>query len=51
MIKEPKYLVKFTNAYNDNGTVLYTVQVRPCLCRLLMRKKERLGLLRKDTVE
>jgi hypothetical protein len=27
MIKEPKYLVKFTNAYNDNGTVWYTVKV------------------------
>ena len=28
MIKEPKYMVKFTSAYNDNGTVWYTVNVR-----------------------
>ena len=27
MIKEPKYMVKFTQAYNDNGTVWYTIQV------------------------
>jgi hypothetical protein len=27
MIKEPKYLVKFTHAYNDNGTIWYTVSV------------------------
>ena len=25
---EPKYLIKFTNAHNDNGTVWYTIDVR-----------------------
>ena len=27
MIKEPKYLVKFTQTHNDNGTVWYTIEV------------------------
>lgn len=25
--REPKYLIKFNNAYNDNGTVWYTINV------------------------
>ena len=25
MKKEPKYLIKFTNVHNDNGTVRYTI--------------------------
>lgn len=43
MIKDPKYLVKFTNAYNDNGTVWYTVQVIPSLLRSSVLKKASLG--------
>jgi len=27
MYKEPKYLIKFTNVQNDNGTVWYTIDV------------------------
>ena len=31
MIKEPKYLVKFTETNNDNGTVWYKVEVWMCV--------------------
>jgi len=51
MIKEPKYMVKFTSAYNDNGTVWYTVNVINCLSRFSILERTRLGHLKKDIVE
>jgi hypothetical protein len=49
MIKEPKYLVKFTNAYNDNGTVWYTIDVRISLGRFSSPKKISTGPSRKGS--
>lgn len=49
MIKEPKYLVKFTNAYNDNGTVWYTVKVRLHPHRSSTPRRAKSGPSRKDT--
>jgi hypothetical protein len=47
MIKEPKYLVKFTNAQNDNGTVWYTIDVALTLSRFSTPKKISTGPSRK----
>ena len=48
MIKQPKYLVKFTNAYNDNGTVWYTVKVRLSPYRSSTPSRVKSGHSRKD---
>jgi hypothetical protein len=46
---EPKYLIKFTNAHNDNGTVWYTIDVTLKILRFSSRKKTNIGLFKKDS--
>lgn len=50
MSKDPKYLVKFTNAQNDNGTVWYTIDVDYCLFRYFRPKTIFVGLTKKGSV-
>ena len=47
---EPKYLIKFTNVQNDNGTVWYTIDVRPSSFRFFIPRRTSTGLSRKDLV-
>jgi hypothetical protein len=51
MKKEPNYLIKFTNAYNDNGTVWYTINVILTELRFLMQNKNKIGHLSSDSAE
>lgn len=45
---EPKYLIKFTNAHNDNGTVWYTIDVIKKIFRFSSPNKTNIGLSKKD---
>lgn len=49
MIKEPKYLIKFANAQNDNGTVWYTIDVPDHWSRSTSPKKKITGPSRKGS--
>jgi hypothetical protein len=50
MKHEPKYLIKFTNVQNDNGTVWYTIDVSSNLLRFFIPRRTSTGLSRRGLV-
>lgn len=50
MKQEPKYLIKFTNAHNDNGTVWYTIDVTFKLLRFSSPRRINTGHSKNDSV-